>query len=312
MSTNLEVVDRLTETDVTGVVSLIQRVTDVDEVRPISEHVWLHIRHGGDSADSHILIREHGNVVGYAHLDSTDPVDGPSAELAVDPDHRQRGLGRALVTALTELSGDGRLRLWSHGELAASGKLAESMGFEQARVLWQMRRSLFAPLEKLELPDGVTIRAFEPGKDDDAWLELNAKAFADLPDQGLWTHVDLERRIAEPWFDRNGFLIAERDGRMIGFHWTKIHGHTTDRHANIEHRHGHDHEAIGEVYVVGIDPALRGLGIGRMMTLAGLHYLRSLGLAQVMLYVDEANTSAIRLYEDLGFSRWDTDVMYRR
>lgn len=307
MPANIEVVDRLTEEDIAGVVRLIHRAAEVDEVRPISEHVWLHIRHGGDAADTHVLVRENGTIVGYAHLDNTDPVDGPSAELAVDPAHRQQGIGRALVAALSECAGDGRLRLWSHGELAASGHLAQSMGFEQARVLWQMRRSLFAPLPKLVVGDDVTIRTFRPGEDDEPWLELNAKAFAELPDQGSWTRVDLEQRIAEPWFDSNGFLIAEHDGRMLGFHWTKIHGGS-----EANHDHGHDHEAIGEVYVVGIDPAFRGQGYGRMMTLAGLHYLRALGLPQVMLYVDQTNSGAIRLYEDLGFSRWDTDVMYRR
>jgi mycothiol synthase len=90
---------------------------------------------------------------------------------------------------------------------------------------------------------------------------------------------------------------------VVGFHWTKVHGRKSGG--------GHDHDAIGEVYVVGVDPDYAGRGLGRALTLAGLHHLRGLGLSQAMLYVDARNTSAIRLYEGLGFSRWDTDVLYR-
>lgn len=230
-------------------------------------------------------------------------VEGPSAELAVDPAARREGVGRLLITTLLELTAGQGLRLWAHGEQAAAARLARSMGFEHSRVLWQMRRSLFAPLSTVTLPPGCSIRAFEPGVDDEAWLAINSRAFAELPDQGTWTLDDLHRRMAEPWFSARGFLILECEGEVVGFHWTKVHGRKREG--------GHDHDAIGEVYVVGVDPRVAGRGLGRALTLAGLHHLRGLGLSQAMLYVDASNTSAIRLYEGLGFSRWDTDVLYR-
>lgn len=297
-------VERLDASELDGVITLIEHVTSADGLHPLSEHVYLHLRHGGDDGGRHLLVRDDSSViVGYAHLDCTDMVQGPSAELAVEPAARREGVGRLIINTLLELTDGQGLRLWAHGEQAAAARLARSMGFENTRVLWQMRRSLFAPLSDADLPEGCTIRAFEPGVDDDAWLRVNARAFAELPDQGGWTLDDLHRRMAEPWFSAAGFLILECDGKVVGFHWTKVHGRRSGG--------GHDHDAIGEVYVVGVDPDHAGRGLGRALTLAGLHHLRGLGLSQAMLYVDASNTAAIRLYEGLGFSRWDTDVLYR-
>jgi len=168
-----------------------------------------------------------------------------------------------------------------------------------------MRRSLRARLDTPQVAEGITIRAFVVGRDEEAWVDLNARAFSRHPEQGAWTRADLDLREREPWFDPAGFFLAERAGKIVGFHWTKIHGRGDEAGA-------HDHEAIGEVYVVGVDPAERGTGLGRALTLVGLLYLRARGLFQVMLYVDADNTPAIRLYESLGFTRWHTDVMFGR
>jgi mycothiol synthase len=313
-------VSRLTPAEVAEILRLTHAAGDADGAYPLSEHVVLHLRHGGDAPATHLLARVDGELVGYAHVDPTDAVEGPSAELCVHPLHRRRGLGRALVLAAIAAAErhdpPGRLRLWAHGDHPSANALALSLGFTRARVLWQMRRSLFAPVDAPRLPEGVMLRTFHPGPDDEAFLDLNARAFAHLPDQGGWTAHDLNVRLGEAWFDPAGFLVAERvaDGAMLGFHWTKVHGgHTADAHElGHHHEQGHDHDPIGEVYVLGVDPSAHGLGLGAALTLAGLRYLRSRDLDQVMLYVDEANEPAIRLYQRLGFARWSTDVCFRR
>ena len=303
-------VDHLAPEDVDQVLALTRAAGDADGADPLSEHVTLHLSHGGDAPAVHLLARAAGQLVGYAHVDTTDLVDGPSAELCVHPLHRRRGLGRALVlaaiAAAEERDPAGRLRLWAHGDHPSANALALSLGFSRSRMLWQMRRSLATPLPAGDLPPGVRLRPFRPGLDDEAWLELNARAFADLPDQGRWTQADLAARLAEPWFDADGFLLAVRDdGALSGFHWTKVHGREDAGGA-----HGHD--PIGEVYVLGVDPAAHGAGLGTTLTLAGLRYLTERGLDQVMLYVDESNPHAIALYSKLGFARWSTDVLFSR
>jgi mycothiol synthase len=307
-----ERLDRLTHDEVRAVVNLAGAASDTDGAHPLSEHVMLHLRHGGDTPSVHLVIRDGDELIGYAHVDVTDPVDGPSAELVVHPMHRRRGLGRILVSTALEVAREadpaGRLRLWAHGDHPSAGALALSLGFRRARALWQMRRSLFAEMPELVPPPGVELRPFHPGQDEQAWLEVNRRAFADHPEQGRWELRDLLLRIEEPWFDRDGFLLAERvaDGRILGFHWTKVHGHLVGDDPT------HQHDPIGEVYVLGVDPEVHGTGLGRTLTIAGLRHLRALGLDQVMLYVDESNVSARSLYTRLGFARWSTDVLFTR
>lgn len=285
------------------VLRLVAAATDQDTVSPLSEHVLLHLRYGGDPDARNLLLTDGPELAGYAHLDPTDPVEGPSGELVIHPAHRGRGLGLALTRALRAEAGARPLRLWAHGELAAAAALARAAGFERVRALWTMRRPIQAPLGIPVLPEGITVRTFQVGQDEDSWVAINRAAFAGHPEQGAWTRADLDLRKREPWFDPDGFFLAERGGRLMGFHWTKVHG----SHPGAP---GHGHEAIGEVYVVGVAPEERGTGLGRALTLIGLRYLRGRGLAAVMLYVDEANTAAIRLYESLGFTHWDTDIMF--
>ncbi len=308
------VAGRLATDVVERVERLLAAATDADGVQPLSEHVWLHLRHGGEGPDQNLLVvlaapgDTAGEIAGYAHLDPTDPVAGPSAEVVVHPAHRGRGFGRMLVEAALEAAPGHRLRLWAHGDHPAARALAASLGFSEARRLEQWRRSLRVPLPDAPLPPGVRLRTFQPGADDEAWLALNAAAFADHPEQGSWTLGDLHARMAEAWFDPQGFLLAEtEDGELAGFHWTKVHG--GEAH---EHEHGHGHEAIGEVYVVGVSPTQQGRGLGRALTVAGLRHLRSRGLNQAMLYVEADNGAARAVYRGLGFTWWDTDVMFLR
>jgi mycothiol synthase len=299
---------------VADVLALVRDARLTDGVEPLSEHVMLHLRYDSSDPDPgtspasqpgrDFVLTADGEIAGYAYLDPPppDPEAEVSGELVIRPDRRRQGLGRALVGALADAAGGHRLRLWAHGDLPAAAGLARVTGFERFRALWQMRRPLPGPLDRPVLPPGRTLRTFVPGQDEDEWLALNGRAFAKHPEQGGWTRHDLDLREREPWFDPAGFFIAERDGRMAGFHWTKV-------HPPGEQDPG---PGLGEVYVVGVDPAEQGSGLGRALTLAGLHHLRDLGVAQAMLYVDEDNVPAIRLYEALGFTRARIDAMYRQ
>ena len=316
----VEVLGPLDAAEVRAVSDLVEAATETDGIRPLSEHVMLHLRYGGDRPVRNVLVYVDGDLAAYGHLDVTDEVEGASAEVVVHPAHRREGLGHLLVQTTLDETPDGRLRLWAHGGHPGAAALAAAMGFTLSRSLWQMRRSLHAPLPAVTVPEGVSVRTFQPGRDDDDWVRVNAAAFRDHPEQGRWTVDDLHRRVAEPWFDPEGFFLAHRGDRLVGFHWTKVHGgeaHGNDAadHPEVDgpHAHeGHGHDPIGEVYVVGVDPAETGTGLGKALTVLGLRHLRHRGLSSAMLFVDADNAPAIGLYTKLGFTRWETDVMFGR
>ncbi|MEV7602510.1 mycothiol synthase [Kitasatospora sp. NPDC089797] len=246
-------------------------------------------------------------VVGYGQLEVPEagPAN-PAAELVVDPAARGRGLARPLVDAVlarAHAAGRDAVDFWVHGGHPAARHLAEAYGAELVRELRQMRRS-GPQTEAVSVPEGIELRTFRPGEDDAEWLRLNALAFAHHPEQGSWTEQDLAERIAEPWFDPAGFFLATRGGRVVGFHWTKVHPASATE------------PELGEVYVVGVDPTEQGSGLGRALTAAGLRHLTGSaagerGLETVLLYVDADNPAAVRVYERLGFTVHEVDLMYR-
>lgn len=293
------VVDEASADVVRDAQSLIDESARTDGQSPLSEQGRLQLRGGPRAGVRHLLLRQDGELVGYAQLEDTDPVEPPTGEFAVHPAHRGRGYGRQLGQALLKESGK-RLRVWAHGGHPAARHLAQVLGLSLFRELRQMRRPLTgssAPaLPEPVFPEGVTLRTFRPGEDDAAWLALNAASFAHHPEQGSLTQRDLDDRKAQPWFDPSGFFLAEREGRLVGFHWTKV----------------HSAGQLGEVYVLGVAPGEQGSGLGKALTSVGLRHLeRDRGLPTAMLYVDADNLAAVSVYERLGFTTYETDLMYR-
>ena len=275
---------------------VVEAATAADGRAPLNEAALLRLRHHGLAGTALLAAGE--PMTGFAWLH-----DGPDAlevELVVSPDHRGHGVGTALGTAAAARS-EGRLTAWSHGNHPAAAALAARVGFERVRDLWVMRRPLDVPLPPTWRIDGIDVRAFEPGREEDAFLALNAEAFAHHPEQGRMTRDDLEQRKAEPWFDAAGFFVAEsaEDHGLVGFHWTKVHD---------------EDPRFGEVYVVGVSPRAQGSGLGSLLTLTGLHHLAGLGLPEVLLYVEADHAPAVAVYTRLGFAHADedTDVMYSR
>ncbi len=276
-----------------AVVALVEAAEAVDGAAALNEESLLTLA-AGDRGEQHLLGREAGQLAAYLQLRPADAE--AAAECVVHPDHRRRGWGEAVVRQALRMARPAPLLMWSHGDHPGAARLARQLGFSRVRELCQMRRDLTEPLDAVEPPAGVTIRSFRVGADEAAWLRVNARAFADHAEQGRLDASDLALRTAAEWFDPAGFFLAERDGRLVGFHWTKVHPGPPP---------------VGEVYVVGVDPDAQGGGLGRALTMAGLRHLRERGLAEVLLYVEADNAPARAVYERLGFRHVASDVRYR-
>ncbi|MEO6958195.1 MAG: mycothiol synthase [Antricoccus sp.] len=205
------------------VLEIVAAATRTDGSAPLDEHSLIALRHH-DPAVGHVLAVRAGSTVGYAIVEHDS--DGAQAEMVVHPDQRQLGIGTALLQALPT-----SVQIWAHGNIPAAQTIAAHEGFTAVRTLWQLHRPLTG-FKTPQSPDGITIRGFRPGVDDERWLAINAAAFAHHPEQGSWSVKDLLDREHEPWFDPAGFLIAEvtapqlgqlTAGDLAGFHWTKVH-----------------------------------------------------------------------------------------
>ena len=307
---------------------LARQVHQYDGVEAISEAPLLALR-DGDPSVSHVLAWRGGHLAGYSQRDA----DGLSAELAVAPGHRRFGLAKAIVRTLA--ADTPRVRLWAHGDLGAARMVADSVGLIAVRELWEMtadRRgfddqvaadAVQSPTPATAAPGGAgaqeaqfTITEFNPKTDRRGWVELNAAAFAKHPEQGKWTAWDLDRRMAESWFDPAGLLLARssrttdagsaearQEGTAVeprrassdtflGYVWTKVVG------------------SVGEIYALGVHPKAQGRRLGSELLRVALERLEAQGIRTVRLFVESDNAPAIAAYRRQGFEVTRRDIQY--
>ncbi len=315
MEFGIETSQKLTPRRSADVLAVAVRATTHDGVKPLSEQTVLDLGRLSESGaaasqTTHLMVLDrpgeiNAHVLGYAHVEHDPRAEFATYELVVHPEHRRRGVGAELIVhVLATWPG---ARGWAHGNLDGARGLAASRGLRVVRDLWQMALALKgdSDLPEVALPQGFAVRSFEMGRDEEEWLRVNAATFAGHGEQGRIVRSDLNDRMSQPWFDPHGFLLIEDvsdpdQPRLAAFHWTKVEPAEP----------GSSRSTAGEVYVVGVDPAYQGRGLGSVTTLLGLRHLQACGLAEATLYVDGDNAAAVSTYRRLGFEQTHVDVMY--
>lgn len=287
------------EADIAALSSLLEAASHADGHRALGEHKWLDLVHGGREGFAGFVATEatgRHRVIGYAQVSRGS--GSWAVEYVVHPRWRSEPRLRTdlVGAALREIAeqGGGHVHVWVPKPSAADDAVAEAAGLQRGRDLFQMRRRL--PVT--ERHSSVKTRPFVPGADEEAWLEVNNRAFRGHPEQGSWTRQELEDREGQPWFDPEGFLLHEIDGQLAAFCWTKVQDDE------------HDEGEIGEIYVIAVNPDFQRRGLGTELVLAGLEHLSDVGLEKAMLYVDRDNEEARALYRSLGFEDDHVDRAY--
>jgi mycothiol synthase len=295
----VEVKRQMSTSDIAAVTALLDETSAADGRPALSDHLRLDLDSGGDAGFAGFTIREPGREIPYAYAQVSGGNESSSLEIVVRRDRRNElpDIGAELIRfalAVVAADGGGQLSWWVAEPTSLDRTLADDAGMHLDRTLLQMRRTLPADRDVT-----VVTRAFVPGSDESAWLEVNNRAFADHGEQGGWTMETLRLRQHESWFNPDGFRIHERDGRVAAFCWTKVHPPAA----------AGDQE-LGEIYVIAVDPDFHGLGLGTQLTLAGLEHLAEQGIATGLLYVDADNTTAVAMYERLGFEIHSTSAAF--
>jgi mycothiol synthase len=275
-----------------GIDALLEAVERADGQRPLSDHMWLDLRQGGRPGFAGLIgwQEDHDHLVAYCQVSRGN--DSWSLDLVVHPHHRYEmmTIGPDMLRAATEIikaEGGGHVHWWVFEPTPTYTTLASDIGLSPGRTMLQLRVPL--PLEHTTT---VETCAFRIGHDEQDWIEVNNRAFADHPEQGDWSLQTLASRFATDWFSAEGLLLHHENEQLAGFCWTKLHTDTNPH--------------LGEIYVVAVDPSFSRRGLGRALTIAGLRHLSANGAPVGMLYVAADNAPALAMYRSLGFTTYST------
>jgi mycothiol synthase len=290
---HIDIKRRLATDDLSDIEELLSAVERADGQRPLSDHLWIDLRQGGRPGFAGLMAWEpgHDHMVAYCQVSRGN--DSWALDLVVSPHHRYEmsDIGPRMLDEAVSLiaeQGGGHVHWWVFEPTAMHTTLAEYLHFFEGRTIRQMRAPLPLADSATQSIAHVTTSPFRVGVDENAWLEMNNRAFADHPEQGGWTREILESRMTQPWFNPNGVLMLHEADQLIGFCWTKVHLDTSP--------------ILGEIYIIAVDPDHAGRGLGKALTVAGLRHLHRMGAPMGMLYVDADNVPAVRMYESLGFT----------
>ncbi|MGW7686722.1 GNAT family N-acetyltransferase [Kribbella sp. NPDC054772] len=268
-----------------------------------------------DLARNSIGLWSGGRLIGYgiAHAStSVADVDRVRVEGTIDPEWRRQGLGTTLMHWLIRRAGElhaekhpdtpGQVGVGASTHNVSADSLFRSLGFEDERYFFDMRRPLDEPVPAAPVADGFELRSYDPAYEE-ALREAHFESFSD--------HWGWSPPTPEAWRSRNVGSRAFRGAQS----YVALDGDTVAAYVN-----GYEWEAdtevtgVRELYIgqVGTRRAYRGRGLARATIAKVLAEAAQAGYQRASLGVDADNpTGALGLYEHLGFTTHNKFISYQ-
>jgi mycothiol synthase len=281
---------------------------NVSGVSPLTVAIFMNrIDHPDISLERDFYVAQQKEVVGYfGILSKKAERDIGKCWLrgSVHPAHQRKGIGTSLMKCALELSRKREfthMDCWAHGELEHSLRFLETCGFTIVRYVWTMRIQ-DPQIGRIHFPEGVTVRDFVLGEDEQDLVDIINNSFAEH-----WGYTDLTLEDVESWkkaevFDPKGIFFAVYKGEVVGYCIAFLRDISLDSTL----------QRIGIIEGLGVHTAYRRRGIGKALLSTGVEYVQEKGLEIVELAVDAENPKAKQLYEECGFQEARTGMVYRK
>ena len=310
-----------TDADYAGMVALFHRARLVDGTSwdVSAESLAADVRAFGSGPDQSILIAESdGTMIGWSRFWDFGRTPDEGRQLMhsghVDPDHRGRGVGRALLAGaqaalavVRDAAADppgttAGIHCWVFARNASAIGLVAASGYRHLRYVVEMTRPL-EDLPEIDLPAGLTSRPVRP---DDCLAIARAMDAAMRDHRGWpdWTDEQLLEMLDHPTRGQHDIWRIAWDGdRVVGGVLGYI---DAQENAVMGRRRG---------YTEGIFTVRewRGRGVASALIARNLHLLRERGMTEAALSVDTENpTGALGLYQRHGFREQDRLIIFRK
>jgi GNAT superfamily N-acetyltransferase len=251
-----------------------------------------------DSSDRLLLLATlDGTVVGSGVADRSDTAGGGFVAPRVLPEHRRRGVGSALLTALADhVATLGLPEVRSMVDDPRSLGFAERFGFVEVDRQIEQVRAIGAEPAPSPLPAGVDVLTLD--QHPQLWAACYERFGREvLADFALFQPLQIS---AEQWstsWAGDPMFLALYGGEVIGCAGL-------DRDTDRPER--------GENALTAVRRDWRGRGIASHLKRRTLRWAADHGLSELYTWTQAGNTSMLRLNEHLGYVRGQTSITVAR
>lgn len=218
-------------------------------------------------------------------------------EGSVRPDARGRGHGRALLAAALDHGrtlGADIAHASALPEQTDALRLFQAAGFEEVKRQWQMRLELDDFVLR-EVDTAYETAEMRPGEES-IMTGLQNAAFGESWGFAPNVPEEITYRVRMAGSAPSDVLLLRVGGEPAAYCWTRLEPMT-------------EGGSLGIIWMIGSDPAKRGLGLGRAMINESIRALMSRGAGAIELTVYADNDPAVGLYRSVGF-RHKHDIIW--